>query len=293
MAGVFLCAALVSPVLAHDQVVSGAVLAREVSAERLMETVRHLAVTIGPRPAGSAAEARAASWIADRFCEMGYMPVTEIVPLVNGRTSRNVVAVLPGSDRNRTRRLIIGAHYDACRTSPGAVDNASGVAVLLELARLLKPVPRPYAIEFVALGAEERHAPGRLGHQAGSHWHADHIADTARVIAFLNIDMVGAGPNLVVRHRRDESTWYRDVVLRAGRKVNPAARALPDRGREAYSDHGSYEERGIPAAWLERRKIDFYHTRQDVYDKVNPAFLAEMARIVLLHLDDGALRNER
>ena len=102
-----------------------------------MVHVRELSVRIGPRPDGSPAEARAAAYIRAVLGEAGYAARLEPFPLPGGGESANVVALppRPGFDPARDRHLLIGAHYDTVPGSPGANDNASGVAVLLEIAR--------------------------------------------------------------------------------------------------------------------------------------------------------------
>ncbi|XKE51539.1 M28 family metallopeptidase [Sutcliffiella horikoshii] len=66
--------------------------------------------------------------------------------------SANVVAFKPGKSE---KVLVVGAHYDSAAAGKGSDDNASGVAVMLEAAEVLKKIPTPYSIVFVAFGAEE------------------------------------------------------------------------------------------------------------------------------------------
>jgi Zn-dependent M28 family amino/carboxypeptidase len=104
------------------------------------------------------------------------------------RASANVVAVL-GSKDPHTGEIIISAHYDSYRGSPGADDNASGVGVLLELARhfAAQGVAAGVRLKFVAFGAEE------LG-VVGSRAYLDaHQPEFARCLLLLNIDQAG-GP---------------------------------------------------------------------------------------------------
>src|SRR4051812_13873458 len=95
-----------------------------------MQDVR-MQVALGPRPAGSAAARELARRIAARI------PNAHLQPVSGGL--RNVVGRIPGRDAGRT--VILGAHYDT-KNAPGFVganDGASGVAVLLELARAIAP----------------------------------------------------------------------------------------------------------------------------------------------------------
>lgn len=129
----------------------------EFSAVRAFEHVRALAGRIGPRPAGSAAYGRAARYAQRAFVKLGYRARLVSFELPNGSTSRNVVATWPGPAR---RRVLIGAHLDTVPGSPGANDNASGVAVVLELARVFAGTREADGIRFVAFGAEETQPGG-------------------------------------------------------------------------------------------------------------------------------------
>ena len=84
---------------------------------------------------------------------------------------------------------MIGAHLDSVPLSPGANDNASGVATVLEVARLLAEVPTARSIHFVAFGAEE------LGLVGSGYYVATR---TLSVRGMVNLDMVGHGAQLLV-----------------------------------------------------------------------------------------------
>jgi len=87
------------------------------------------------------------------------------VPFVfRGTSYDNVVATKPGGDTSRPR-VLVGAHFDTVRGSPGADDNASGVAALLEVARLVSDVPLTTDIDFVGFNLEE---PQGLTYRVGS-----------------------------------------------------------------------------------------------------------------------------
>jgi Zn-dependent M28 family amino/carboxypeptidase len=74
---------------------------------------------------------------------------------VRGKTHQNLILNLPASTENQKPPILIGAHYDAAPGTPGADDNATGVAVLLELARAFAPAPARYPIRLVAFDMEE------------------------------------------------------------------------------------------------------------------------------------------
>lgn len=109
--------------------------------------------------------------------------------MVNGLAYRNVIATYNSA---KQRRLIVGAHYDVCGDQPGADDNASAVAGLLESARLVaasKP-DLDYRIDFVAYSLEE---PPYYGTQdMGSYVHANSIKNLKEdLIGMINFEMIG------------------------------------------------------------------------------------------------------
>ena len=121
--------------------------------ERALDDVYALAEGIGIRPAGTDVEAQAADFLADQYRSMGYAVEEDPFSWNNGRdrgTSRNVIATDPNEDPDAPL-VIIGGHYDSVPRGPGANDNGSGTATVLEVARELSTDPVPgVAIRYVA-----------------------------------------------------------------------------------------------------------------------------------------------
>ncbi|MDX5347512.1 MAG: M28 family peptidase [Hymenobacteraceae bacterium] len=106
---------------------------------------------------------------------------------VNGQEYKNVICSF-GTEN--TKRIIIGAHYDVCGNQEGADDNASGVAGLLELARLLKKQKLPYRVDLVAYTLEE--PPYFRTDLMGSYIHAKSLAlAQADVMGMISLEMIG------------------------------------------------------------------------------------------------------
>lgn len=107
--------------------------------------------------------------------------------LVGGSSFFNVVATFKGEVEEQ---IIVGAHYDACGEQPGADDNASGVAGLLELARLLKGKKPHYTIVLVAYTLEE--PPNFRTKNMGSYIHAKSLVDqNVKVKGMVCLEMIG------------------------------------------------------------------------------------------------------
>jgi len=131
---------------------------------------------------------KAAAYIADEFEKTGASPEFQTW-IADGQEYKNVIiSYNPG----KTQRLIVGAHYDVCGDQPGADDNASAVAGLLEIARLVfheKPHIN-YQIDFVAYCLEE---PPFFGSNfMGSYIHAKSLHDNKiDVIGMISLEMIG------------------------------------------------------------------------------------------------------
>lgn len=124
-------------------------------ASQLRADVTHLAVTIGERNLGQRPQAleTSALWLEAQLADAGYVVESERYE-VKGQSVRNLIADLRGSERP-SEQIVIGAHYDSAEGTPGADDNASGVAVGLALARRFASTPQPRTLRFVFFTNEE------------------------------------------------------------------------------------------------------------------------------------------
>jgi Zn-dependent M28 family amino/carboxypeptidase len=234
-------------------------------------------VEIGPRPAGSAANRENAELIARRLREAG------VEDVVVQRPWRNVVGTLPGTEPGT---VVVGAHHDTKDAIPGFVganDGASGVAVVLELARSLpRPMPGP-SIELVLFDAEEARGerPFEEDGTRGSRQYvelarrgAGGSTPLAEIRAMVLFDLVGdCELEIPLEANSDPGLYGLFADAAEERSGSPA----PFEGQQGPvgDDHVPFLEAGIPAVDL----IDFsygpgpspgayWHTREDTLDKV-------------------------
>ncbi|UOQ77048.1 M28 family peptidase [Hymenobacter sp. 5516J-16] len=152
---------------------------------------RHLvALTTTPAPRNYLHEAslnQAADYIRRELAAAGAR-TSEQQYEVQGRRYRNIVGYFGPA---QGPRVVVGAHYDVCGEQPGADDNGTGVAALLELARLLGQQPRlPYPIELVAYTLEE--PPFFRTKQMGSYVHAQALREAGvPVRGMVALEMLG------------------------------------------------------------------------------------------------------
>ena len=175
----------------------------------------------------------------------------------------------PGANTRPPRTIVVGAHYDSVPVSPGGNDNASGTAVVLELARTLAGAAPDATLRFIAFGGEE------LG-LLGSAYYVQALPpdERARVAAMLNFDMVGVGDTLLVGGDDALVRLVEDAAqrqrLRLGRMGRDLARA---------SDHASFSAAGIRAAFFHVADDPHYHTPDDVGENVSPVRLEQIGRV--------------
>lgn len=221
------------------------------------------------RAAGTESEVVAAEKVAGWFGDAGYVPTMQPFTYVRrGVTynSQNVVAFRPADLKRKGQPrplVIVGAHYDAVTAGDGADDNASGVAVMLEVAERLAHFKIDYDVVFVAFGAEE------VGLR-GSSYFAGQLsdADVARSIAMINFDSLIVGDKLYIHAGSNLKTWARDAMLRLIRlrklpiEIQPGLYlvANPDETDPGYaagftpdgfSDYTAFNQAGIPVVAFE------------------------------------------
>lgn len=188
--------------------------------------------------------------------------ITATVQLENSirtSSSNNVIAAIPGTERLE-ESIVYTAHWDHLGTNPelegdtiynGAVDNATGTAALLSLARLFQEHPQPpeRTVVFLAVAAEES---GLLGSQ----WYAENpVYPLETTVANINIDGMGVyGPMrdmVVVGHGSSEleDLLEQEIAAQEGRYMAPEPH--PERGYYYRSDHFNFARHGVPSLYAE------------------------------------------
>jgi len=200
--------------------------------------------------------------------------------VVETRTSYNVIGIKRGV-RQSGEIVVVGGHRDSVPVSPGANDNASGTAAVLEAARLLASIRTSRTVHFIAFGAEE------LGLIGSAHY-AQNPPGT--IVGMVNMDMVGRGP-LKVGNSNDNDRLV-NAALRIARGQGVQIDTFKLHGAAA-SDHFSFERIGVPTAFLHTGDDPAIHTPNDTLDRVDPALIAQAARLaagIALEAAGGAAR---
>ncbi|HKA59425.1 MAG TPA: M20/M25/M40 family metallo-hydrolase [Gemmatimonadales bacterium] len=264
--------------------------------------VRALAQDIGVRSDQTYRNVQhAATYIEDRLTALGYQVVSHEYS-ARGLVWRNLEATLRGAGLFH-EVVVVGAHYDTAEDAPGADDNASGVAGVLELARLFAGAPQTRTVRFVFFPNEE--PPSFPTAAMGSR----HYATAARqrndqIVAMLSIESIGyydtekgsqrypfplglAYPDVGDFIGFVSNLGSRPLLHRAIRAFR-AHTAFPTQGAAApswvpgvwWSDHWSFWREGYPAIMITDTapfRYPFYHTPEDTPDKLD---YDRMARVV-------------
>ena len=241
------------------------------------------------RGLGSDGLARAGHYIAEQFREAGLQPVggtyiqpwRQEVPDLGQVTMANVMGMIPGSDAKLSSEpVVLGAHYDHLGTNeesgeffPGADDNASGISVLIEVARKLARAFTPQRpILFVAFTGEES---GLLGSDYFVNSSPDGF-QLSSAFAMVNLDAVGRleGRTLQIFGTESAYEWpfmAQGIGFTTGISSQFAAQTV------ASSDHVSFLNAGIPAIHLFSGTHLDYNQPTDTADKLDLAGMADVA----------------
>lgn len=202
-----------------------------------------------------------------RMFSTGSVRVRLVVRTATGqRTSHNVIGIKRGT-RAPGEIVVVGGHRDSVHVSPGANDNASGIAAMLEAARLLAQAPTGRTVHFVGFGAEE------LG-LIGSRFYAQNHPGT--VVGMVNMDMVGRG-RLMIGNSSDDMRLV-DLAETVAARLGIRVGRFQLRG-DAGSDHFSFERIGVPAVFIHTGDDPAIHTPNDIAARVDPILLAQAATL--------------
>jgi len=241
-----------------------------------------------------------ASYIERSFQAMGYQ-VASHHHEAQGKAVRNLEATLPGASAS-DEIVVIGAHYDSVVGSPGANDNATGVAALLEIARLLAQEKPARSLRFAAFVNEE--PPFFYTQEMGSRVYARRARERGeKIVAMLSLETIGyyADAKGSQRYPFPFSLFYPDTANFIGFVGNLASRdlvracvasfrsrtAFPSEGLAApgwmegihWSDHWSFWQEGYPAIMVTDTapyRYAHYHARSDTPDKIDYERLARV-----------------
>lgn len=292
-------------------VATGSAVARHVDRTQLMQDMRALAdPALEGRLTGAPGGLKARAWVEAQFATIGVRPAgvtgyrqpfAFTHTSLNGfflpgrpfqttyRDAANVIGRIDGTATD-ARILVVSAHYDHVGTHdgtvyPGADDNASGVAVLLAVARQLRAAVPRHPVLLVAFDAEE------LGLRGAEALVGSPLLAASRVALNINLDMVSRNDANEIFAAGSSYTpslapMLAHVQQRSAVKIllghdRPVARAGRIDDWTNQSDHGVFHRAGVPFLYFGVEDHDDYHQPTDTADKVNPQFFGDVADMIV------------
>jgi hypothetical protein len=233
----------------------------EVSAERLRDDVDFLTKLVPPRSAANEESLNeAVAYIAQEFGKTGCRLERQRVQ-VEGTDYWNIICSFLPVGPVDSERMIVGAHYDVDKGgTPGADDNSSGVAGILELARMIKREKPPLArrLDLIAYTLEEEPYFSRQK-DMGSHYHAESLAKSkVPVRLMMSLEMIGYFSGEYSSYIAVVGKWeQRSMISRVSGlmaqqgKIDVVPAPVPSWiGGADWSDHRNYWEFGYPAVMV-------------------------------------------
>ncbi|MGB0388263.1 MAG: M28 family peptidase [Ardenticatenaceae bacterium] len=250
---------------------------------------------IGPRPAGSEALLETRAYIEEKLEAAGWEVVRQDGEF-QGVPIHNVIGV-----KGEGVPRMVGAHYDtrpAADKEPdpakkeewiiGGNDGASGVAVLLELARVLE-VPEGRQVQLAFFDAEDR---GRLDgwpFSVGARLVAEGLDELPieRPEAMVVLDMIGDADQQIFREGNSDQA-LNDTLFGIADDLGFSEKGFYNRGKHIIiDDHLPFLEQGIPAADLIDFDYPYWHTTQDTCDKLGVDSLLRVGRVMEVWLEES------
>lgn len=238
-------------------------------------------VGFGEKRMGSTAQTNAKNWIASQYQALGYTNIEFQNVNVFGQIGQNIIVTKTGTTYPN-QYIVIDGHYDTIN-GPGANDNGSGTAIILEIAKILKNIPTEYSIKFIHFTGEEMGLHGSIQY-------VENIAvpQNLDIKLVLNIDQVGGvvgETNNRITCERDED-WPSSNNQQSSIATNQLATLmelysnLSTNISHAYgSDYIPFQEAGYVITGLyEFNESPYPHSPMDTMANVDTNFIYEVAK---------------
>jgi Zn-dependent M28 family amino/carboxypeptidase len=237
---------------------------------------------LGPRPVGSEESRQTAEYISTTLQTLGWaVEMQEFT--YRGVIGRNVIA-----SRGTGPLVVLGAHYDTRSVAnrdpvdptqpvPGANDGASGVAVLLELARTLDVDNMPLQVWLAFFDAEDQGGINSWPFSVGASYMAQHLLVKPQAVVVL--DMVGDQDQQFLWEANSDPDLERTLWAIAA-DLGYDDNFVPQDGYDIIDDHLPFRQQGLVAVDIIDFDYPYWHTTEDTPDKVSPESLQRVGRVL-------------
>jgi len=257
----------------------------------------------GPRPPNSPGHAQLRRYLLDHLSQYTHFVNTQDFvdtdPLGGG--ALNLTNIIASFYPENNRRLLLGAHWDTRPIAdhdpnpdlrkepiPGANDGASGVAVLLEIARVISQRSPAWGVDLVFFDGEDSGREEDLvGFCLGSIYFADHMGDYRPKLAIV-VDMIGDKDLRLYKegYSCGNAPEYVDLIWSAAEALGLSC-FVDSVGYFIYDDHVPLQDAGIPAVDLIDLDYPYWHTMEDTPDKCSPESLQKIGDVLVQILYHG------
>lgn len=306
-----------SMVCQETKIMAESVLQSDEKTEPSEQTIEQIINTIAasPRPVNSDAIQDVKEYIIKYFADLGYDNIEcqkfeyndennenairrssqvdiFLAPTAEGASVDGVgenIIITKESSADIEKNLIISAHYDSAEDSVGANDNGSGVAAVLELARILEGADMPYNIKFILFSGEEKY-------MLGSRWYAGNLTEDEckKIIGVINIDSIAEKSDLgymamIEGNKRSDDIGYDEEGLKKLAELNKNSMSdlftASDRfylTMASNSDHYPFALLDIPAVSIVQDWQEGLHVNDssDVEDNLDIGRIVEVVNQV-------------
>lgn len=255
-------------------------------------------VAFGPRITGSPGSRRFRLWWQAYFSDLRWRSFAQAFPIDDDTNGHNLIAY-----QGRGPALLLGAHYDSRlwadeetdralreRPVPGANDGASGVAVLMELARVLDVARTGHTICLAFFDAEDNGRIPGWDWIMGSQAYVDSLAQfpaCQEPQAVIIVDMIGDRVQEIYMEESGDARLSRALWTQAA-DLGYAAWFVPEVRYRLIDDHTPFLRAGIPAITVIDFDYPYWHTVSDTMDKLSRESLGRVGHVLETWLEAGA-----
>jgi len=262
-----------------------------------------LQVSLGPRNPGSIGHSDLQDYLQLKLTDYGYtVEVQSFVHMLPNGSSLSLQNIVAKKGNESNGLLLIGAHYDTRPISDndddpekrnlpilGANDGASGVAVLLELARVYSEVDLPIGLWFLFFDAEDIggvYGPYSLGSSTFVSGLPDELLPLVKGV--IIVDMVGDSDLEIFYEHNSHSGLSRELteqIWEIGSDLGYSGYFKPKVRHNVYDDHIPFLQKGLPTTLIIDLDYEYWHTQKDTADRVSPSSLQIVGRTLVSSIE--------
>lgn len=236
-------------------------------------------VAFGPRPTGSENCSMAADYLYNEFKKMGLN--VEFDPFKFLRCKgKNIIATLNGTDSSSDAVFILCSHYDTWENSPGANDDASGVAAVMAIAKIMSQYSFNHTIKFILFSGHETGAYGSLAYAQQAYFDDENIV---AVLVLGSIGRVGKNGDAIHMSRTYRTDWILHLTQEISNTFMKYVNLLVEPVPVWSADNRPFEKYGFSATIFTPGEQDPPdHCPEDNIERINFSYLVKVTKLMLI-----------